>query len=257
MYSVRKGLAVDMEGTLKAVAAMGYEGVEFYGSLQHDAANLRRVLRETGLSLVGWHTQWSALQGESLMETIAYFEAIGNRNVIVPGLPAGMLATQAACRETAQLFNDLAVRLGAHGMRIGYHNHASELVFFEGTAMCPFTEFFDHTDSSVIVQMDNGNALSGRGPGVLSLLRRYPGRYRTVHLKPYSIEKGAIQQAEGFETMIGEDDIPWMDFLYLCNTLGGTEWFIVEFESEKLYPELEGVERNLKALLSMQEKGLI
>ncbi len=189
--------------------------------------------------------------------TLAYFKAIGNKNIIIPGLPAGMLATKDSCVQTAKKFNVIAAELAKHDMRIGYHNHESELPYFHGTADCPYTVFFDNTDPSVIVQMDNGNALCGRGAGVLSLVRRYPNRYTTVHLKPYSFEKGAIEHAEGFETMIGEDDIPWMDFMNLCKTVGRTEWFIVEYESEKMYSELEGVERNLRALKEMESMGLI
>jgi len=257
LYSVRKSLSEDMPGTLKTVAELGYEGVEFFGGFTHEAEVVKKALLNTGLAIAGWHTPWSEVQPERISETIAYFKTIGNKNVIIPGLPAGMLATRDACIETAGKFNAIAAELDKHGMRIGYHNHESELPFFPGTPDCPFTVFFDHTDPSVIVQMDNGNALCGRGAGVLSLLRRYPNRYRTVHLKPYSFEKGAVEHAAGFETMIGEDDIPWMDFMNLCKTVGGTEWFIVEYESEKMYPELEGVERSLKALKEMEASGLI
>ena len=37
LFSVRNELAEDVRGTIKAVAEMGYEGVEFAGPPQHSA----------------------------------------------------------------------------------------------------------------------------------------------------------------------------------------------------------------------------
>jgi len=257
LYSVRNELSKDLTGTLNKVKEMGYEGVEFFGALTYKAEDVTNALLQAGLTIVGWHTPWNAVQEDTLDETIAFFKAIGNKNVIIPGLPEHMLATKESCLETARQFNEISEKLAVHGMRIGYHNHSSEMAFFKGTAECPFTVFFDETNSDVIVQMDNGNALSGGGPGLISLLKRYPNRYKTIHLKPYSLEKGAVNSQEGFETMIGEDDIPWMEFMYICSKTGGTEWFIVEYESEKMYPELEGIDKSLQALSDMEKSGMI
>lgn len=257
LFSVRKELAKDMAGTLKKVKAMGYEGVEFFGGFTQEASVVRKALEDSGATICGWHTQWSDVQEDRFESTVAYFKTIGNKNVIIPGLPHGMLSTREACIDTALQFNKIAAKLAKHGMRLGYHNHAAELPFFPGTDECAYTAFFDKTDPSIIVQMDNGNALSGRGADILGLLRRYPNRYTTIHLKPYSLEKGAVENEAGFETMIGEDDIPWKDFMHICLSTGGTEWFIVEYESEKMYPELEGVRRSLQALIDMESKGLI
>ncbi len=255
LFSVRKSLEQNMPGTLMQVKSIGYEGVEFFGELRWKPEEVKEALDAAGLSLVGWHTRWADLQPDRFEDTVAYFQTIGNQHVIVPSLPGGMLATRESCIETAGKFNELAVKLAVFGMRIGYHNHASEMPFFTESTDCPFTVFFDNTDPSVIVQMDNGNALSGNGPGLLSLLRRYAGRYTTIHLKPFSQGKGAVDKMEGFETMIGEDDIPWMDFMYLCRTAGGVQWYVVEYESEKMYSEFEGVSLNLEALVKMEAEG--
>lgn len=44
LYSVREDCARDLPGVLSAVAKMGYEGVEFAGTYNHDAAAIRRML---------------------------------------------------------------------------------------------------------------------------------------------------------------------------------------------------------------------
>ncbi|MDR1439756.1 MAG: sugar phosphate isomerase/epimerase [Clostridiales bacterium] len=257
LYSVKGELAKDMPGTLRAMKGMGYEGVEFFGEFKHTAAEVKEALDAANLACCGWHTPWSYVQDDKLESTADYFAAIGNQYVIVPGMPDELTATPEKAKQTAALYNAIAAKLSKRGMSIGYHNHASELHFYAGSTACPFTALFDNTDPSVVVQMDNGHVVNGRGFGLLSLLRRYPGRYKTVHLKPYSLDKGAVDAENGYNTMIGEDDVPWLDFMRICSASGGTQWFIVEYESAAMYPELDGVDQCIKALKKMESKGEI
>ena len=255
LYSVKDELARDMAGTLKKIKAMGYTAVEFAGGFVHTAEEVRRALEETGLLCCGWHTPVDYLADDRLAATAAYFRTVGNQNVIVPGLPAEMTASRTAWLRTADLFNRTAGRLADFGMRLGYHNHVDEVVFYAGSQECPLTVFGDNTDSSIIIQMDNGHVLNGRGFGMLDLIRRYPGRFASVHLKPYDLGKGAADRDAGYQTMIGEDDVPWAEFMTLCRKIGGTQWYVVEYESIELYPELEGVGKCLQSLQAMEARG--
>ena len=54
----------------------------------------------------------------------------------------------------------------------------------------------------------------------------------------------------GFRPVIGEDDLPWAEIFRRCETAGGTEWYVVEYESDA-YPPLEAVDRCLKAVRAM------
>jgi sugar phosphate isomerase/epimerase len=71
------------------------------------------------------------------------------------------------------------------------------------------------------------------GGDAIPYLKRYPGRAVTVHLKEYS--------ATNKNAIVGEGDIPWEELLNLCETIGGTKWYIIE-EEKDVYPPLEGVE---------------
>ena len=53
LYSVRQDLDRDPRGTLKAVAEMGYEGVEFAGPPKLSGEELRKLLDEFGLVCCG------------------------------------------------------------------------------------------------------------------------------------------------------------------------------------------------------------
>ena len=54
----------------------------------------------------------------------------------------------------------------------------------------------------------------------------------------------------GFRPIIGEDSVPWDEIFRICETTGGTKWYIVEYESDA-YPPLDAVERCLSALKAM------
>ena len=183
LYSVREAFQEDPAGTLKAVAAMGYAGVEFAGAPVASGAELRALLRDAGLVCCGWHTPWAAVQEDRLEETIALNAAVGNRFVIVPGIPRQLTTSRADWLKLAGFFNDLARTLAPHGMVTGYHNHHLEFQELDGEP--PWDTLIGNTDGGVVMQLDLGNAARG-GADVVAVLERYPGRARSVHLKPYS-----------------------------------------------------------------------
>jgi sugar phosphate isomerase/epimerase len=55
LYTVRDETAKDFKGTLRAVAEIGYHGVEFAGYGGLDSQELAALLSEYGLKTVGSH----------------------------------------------------------------------------------------------------------------------------------------------------------------------------------------------------------
>ena len=251
LYSVRHEFAADMPGTLAAVAKMGYTGVEFAGPPQHTASALKAEIDELGLACAGWHVPFDLVQDDALPETIAFHHALGNDKLIIPGIPEELRRSRDDWLKLAEFTNRLADRLAAEGMSTGYHNHFHEFLPLDGET--PWDTFFGNTGPSVIMQFDTGNAVYG-GADPVSVIRSYPGRAVTVHLKPFT---KSLQEGPGhdypnpaFDPVIGEDDTDWPAFFEACESVGGTEWYIVEYESEA-YPPLEAVERCLNALRGM------
>jgi sugar phosphate isomerase/epimerase len=245
LFSVRHELADDLPGTIKAVAGMGYEGVEFFGAPQHPAAALKAVLADNGLACCGWHVPFSLMQDDKLEETIAFHKALGNNKLIVPGIPAELRQSRADWLKLADFFNQLAEKLAANDMITGYHNHHIEFQPLDGEK--PWDTLFGNTRQEVSMQLDTGNAISGGGDAV-EIVKQYPGRSVTIHLKPYAPSLAGEDRHAGFRPLIGEDETDWEALLKACETVGGTEWYIVEYESDA-YPPLEAVDRCLQALL--------
>lgn len=239
LYSVRHECEQDLPGTLKAVAAMGYEGVEFAGYYGRTAAELRQMLDDLSLRCCGTHAKFPTLLGEELERTVEFNQTLGNKYLIAPSMPEERRASRQAWLETAHLFAELAERVRPHGMQVGYHNHAIEFQPLDGEL--PWDTFFANTPPDVVMQVDIGNALHGGGDPV-PYIARYPGRAQTVHLKEYS--------AANDKALIGEGDVNWQQVFDLCEGVGKTEWYIVEQESYA-YPPLECVDRCLQNLKSM------
>jgi len=242
LYSVRDDCARDLPGTLKAVAEMGYEGVEFAGYHGRSADELRKMLNDLGLKVAGTHIGIDTLLGDELKKTVKFNKTIGNQYLIVPWLPDQYRSSKDAWLKTARLMNDIAKKVKPEGMRVGYHNHAVEFQPIDGEM--PWDIFFGAAVPDVVMQLDTGNAMHGKvsSDGVLEIVKRYPGRAVTVHLKEFS--------SKNEKALIGEGEMRWKQFFKLCETVGGTEWYIVEQESYA-YKPLECARRCVENLRKM------
>ena len=238
LYSVRSEAQKDLPRVLAAVREAGYEGVEFAGYYGHSAAALKKMLDEVGLLCCGSHTPWESLQPKQLAHTIEFNQVLGNKYLICPYLPSSLLVPKERAIETAKIFNELAEKVAEVGMFVGYHAHAHDFARVNGETA--WEVFFRHTKSEVVMQMDVGNCLAGGGDPYL-MLEKFPGRSKTIHLKEHGGPEGAI---------LGEGTVDWGRIFQLCETIGGTEWYIVEQETHR-FPPLETVRRcreNLRKL---------
>jgi hypothetical protein len=104
-------------------------------------------------------------------------------------------------------------------MRVGYHNHDIEFRSVEG--VLPWAVLYKHTCPEVILQLDTGNApIGGADPTVL--IRQYPGRAVTVHVKDDLPGRP--------DPVLGSSDFDWKQFLRTCQSQGATEWYIIEHD---------------------------
>ncbi|MCC7261098.1 MAG: sugar phosphate isomerase/epimerase [Candidatus Latescibacteria bacterium] len=229
LYTVCEEMKADLAGTLRQVAGMGYEGVEFYGEPEYEVRQVRAALEGAGLELCGWHIEWRHLQPERLEQTMRYLEAVGNREVIVPCLGGRWqvghtLAEESRARWEAYVarLNQLSDRLAGAGLRLGYHTPDHEFrLCYEGEPV--FALLFDHLAPRILMELDTGNALEG-GADPVAWLERYPHRPLAIHCKPYSA-------SAGFDVALGApgDLNDWAAILVACRPR--QPWLVVESES--------------------------
>ena len=238
LYSVRHACGKDLPAVLEAVGKMGYEGVEFAGYYGRTAEELRKLLDQNGLKCCGTHTRLDALTGEALGGTVEFNRTLGNKYLIVSGMPHSYSESVQTIKDTARVYNEVAGQIKEHGMRVGYHAHGGDFKKVDGRPAWDI--FFQSTGPEVVMQLDIGNCIGGGGDPSATL-RRFPGRSATVHLKEYGGPPEAV---------IGEGEVDWKQVFEICETVGGTQWYIVEHERPGGDP-LKDVARCLKNLRKM------
>jgi sugar phosphate isomerase/epimerase len=217
LYSVRQAASKDLPAVLEAIGKMGYKGVEFAGYYGWDSKpkELRKLLDGNGLKCCGTHTDLETVTGDNLKATAELHTVLGNSFLIVPSLEA---KDAQDWLNLAKQFNEIAAKAKTLGMRVGYHAHAGDFRKLGDTTSWEI--FFDNTNPDVIMQNDMGNCMSGGGDPV-AILKKYPGRSASVHLKEYGGPEAAV---------IGQGVIPWPEVFQVCETTGGTAWYVVEHE---------------------------
>jgi sugar phosphate isomerase/epimerase len=232
LYSVREQCKSDLPGTLAAVSKIGYRAVEFAGYHGRSAKELRQLLDANGLVACGTHTPYDSILGDKLKETIEFNRTIGNQFLIVPWM--NETKSKQEWLDRAKLFNDVADRVKPDGMWVGYHAHAHDFKQIEGVSAWDL--FFGNTNAQVVMQLDTANCCEG-GADPVAVLKKYPGRARSIHLKAYG---------GGPEAVIGEDKVDWKAVFAFCESKGKTQWYVVEHESSK--DPLDAVKRCFAAL---------
>jgi sugar phosphate isomerase/epimerase len=227
LYSVRDFCGKDFDGTLKQIAEMGFEGVEFAGYHQYkdNPAGLKKKLDELGLKAAGTHIGANSFFGDALKKTVEFHKAIGCAFLICPG--DGRFTKAADAAAFADQFNKAADALKAEGMACGFHNHTAEFGKAEGDKTW-WDLFVERTSKDVVLQVDFGHALYA-GVDCVGLVKKAPGRVRTTHVKG-RLPKGT----QGKKPFVGQDTGDWKSILGACYEVGGTDWFLIEQED---YPD--------------------
>ncbi|HYW79655.1 MAG TPA: TIM barrel protein [Thermoguttaceae bacterium] len=239
LYSVRHACTEDLPSVLEAVAKFGYEGVEYAGYYGRTAKELRKLQDDNGLKCCGTHTSLTTLSDDKFDETVEFNKTIGNKYLIVPSMPHAYIESLEALKETVALFDKLAEKAKAHGMVVGYHAHGGDFRDLDGTTS--WEVLFDKTCKDVVMQMDVGNCIGGGGDPY-ALLKKYPGRSKTIHLKEHGGDAKAV---------VGEGDVDWKQVFEICESTGGTEWYIVEHERG-----VEGAVENVgRCLANLKKMG--
>jgi len=235
LWCVRKQLATDIPGTLKAIGALGYEGVELENAFGKTGAEWKGWLDAAKLVPCGFHHTLAELSGDKLAATVEFNKTIGNRNLIIRSLSEETYKSADLLKKTAVQVNEIAEKLKPHQMRVGYHNHMLDFNRIDGEYW--WNRFADQTSKAVILQFDTGNASEMEGVTPQSFIKRNAGRTVTMHVKPYSKKDP--------NAYLGKDDLDWPAIMTAAETVGGLEWYIIEYEKEGV-PPLESLKSNLE-----------
>jgi sugar phosphate isomerase/epimerase len=242
LYTVRAESARDPEQTLRAVAEMGYEGVEIFDLMGVDAQRVRGWLDERGLAVAGRHTRLETIETE-LDELVEEAGVLGTRRLVVAWVEPP--ETSAEALAMARRMTDAARLVAEQGLQFGFHNHAGELRELDGGRS--FLEELREAESELIfLELDLGWAWEA-GADPIELLERMRGRCPLVHVKDFRA------RGERAFCPVGDGAVGYERVLPAA-VRAGVEWLLVE-QDEIDGPALDAVERSLRAVRRMLEEG--
>jgi sugar phosphate isomerase/epimerase len=176
LYTVREDLARDVPGTLARLAELGLTQVEPF-ALTRYADALGPALAATGLTAPTAHQR---VLGNDLDDVFGAAAALGVETVIDPRVDPARWTSVADVEAIADELGAAADVAARHGVRVGYHNHAEEMVVLNGaTALEVLAARLDDT---VVLEVDTYWAAVG-GQDPVALLRRLGERVTAIHLK--------------------------------------------------------------------------
>ena len=121
----------------------------------------------------------------------------------------------------ADRINAIAEKLKPEGLRTGFHCHPGEFRKIGDSTVWDI--FFARANKDVIMQCDLGH-MGSAGVDPVAYMKKFPGRASTVHVKPSARTKPG--------GLVGgpDDDLKWPEIFKACESVGGTEWYIVEYD---------------------------
>jgi sugar phosphate isomerase/epimerase len=242
LYAVRGALARDLADTLRQVAKIGYEAVEFYSPYFSwnlpQAKDIRSLLDDLGLRCYSTHNNFTSFT-TGFDKAVELNQILGTRYVVLaspPNTARGLEGWKQLCGQ----LTEATTKLQTHGLTAGYHNHQTEWAVLDGTQRT--MDFLAaNTPKEFMLQFDVGTCLEA-GADPIAWIKANPGRIRSLHLKDWA--PGTAAEEKAYRVLFGEGAAPWREICAAAEESGGVEFYLMEQEGSR-FSEFETAERCL------------
>lgn len=192
-YSVREEAERDFEGTMRAVKAMGYDGVETAGLYGKSAVECKAILDDIGLKMMSAHVVPDLQEDDAVLDDYA---ATGIKYIVIPwfSAPKDDEEMEAAIRRISRL----GERAKERGMQLLYHNHDFELRTLGDKRI--LDTYYSRIPSELLQTELDMCWVNVGGANPAEYLRGYAGKSPVVHLKDF-----VGQKSENMYALIGND----------------------------------------------------
>lgn len=244
LYSVREALKADLEGTVRAVAQLGYQCVEFYAPYfdwsEAQTKQMRKLLDDLGIRCYSTHNDEKFFSAENINRARDMNLLLGAKYMVMAYTEPknGLDGWKAIADE----LNSAAEKIEPSGLKVGYHNHQAEWKAVEGVR--PMEVLAKNTKPSVMLQLDVGTCVDA-GSDPVAWIRANPGRIHSLHLKDWSPDP-----AVGYKALFGEGSADWKNIFAAAESVGGVEYYLLEQEGSR-FGEMETAKRCLAAYKAM------
>ena len=215
LYTVRKALAQDFDGTLARLAQIGFSEVEFAGYHGKTPAQVRDALERNHLDAPASHVALEELETRWESAAAAAKE-VGHQWLVVAWIDAARRKTLDDYKRVGEVFTRIGTQARAAGLRFAYHNHAFEFAPLEGRV--PYDVLLESTDPSVVEFELDLYWITDGGGDPLAYFARWPGRFPLVHVKDKAVD--------GSMADVGAGRIDWKAILHRHKEAGIRHYFV-------------------------------
>jgi sugar phosphate isomerase/epimerase len=222
LYSVRNEINRDFDTTIRKIAELGFEGVEYYGFPEKvDREHAARLFKDLGLNVMGLHVPLPV--GDDRKRALRLARIFDCTRVVFPGGDiAALYGTKEAMKKTVDQYNEIATYLGKQGLTFGLHNHSAE--FENQGGVEPFPYLLKNLDSGVFFELDVYWAqVAGKDP--VAVVRDFGKRAPLLHIKDGPGVKGPTM-GDHVPAGKGKVDIAGI----VKATRKSADWLVVEFD---------------------------
>jgi sugar phosphate isomerase/epimerase len=228
----------DLDGVLREVAEVGYEGIEGGNLFVIHGENLvRELLAETGLAVAGMHSGYADQTDPRKVDAnIEFLRAVGSKYYINSGV-ANNDALE-GYETAAEVFNRVGEQCKQAGLIFCYHNHAWEFKTFDGVK--GIHRLMELTDPDLVKLCVDVYWVTIGGEKPAEFIARYADRAIYYHFK---------DGAPGDFVELGRGQVDLVaakEAALTCNP----EWIVVEQDRTAKAPK-ESVDESLKYLRSI------
>lgn len=180
LYTVRRDLEKDFEGTLAQVAKVGFREVELAGLFGRPPKDVRSSLERHGLSAPSMHVDLPEIQ-KDFTRTLVAGNALGVSYVVCAWLAPEERGSLDVYKKHAETFNRAGEEAKKAGIQFAFHNHDFEFPPLEG--IVPYDLLLKETDSSLVQMEMDLYWITKASADPLHYFGQYPGRFPLVHVK--------------------------------------------------------------------------
>jgi|SRR5450432_2043405 sugar phosphate isomerase/epimerase len=185
LYTVRKQIPDDADGTLKAISEIGYKEIE---CSRADLPRLTPLFKKYNLTPIACHMEtplitgaWKNAKEIGWSEAIDSMKAAGMEYAVMAYVAPADRGTGDFYKELADKMNAAAERCHKAGLKFAYHNHAFE---FAGKAPDrPIDTMLGRLDFKLVGLEVDVFWVSVAGNDPLEFLKTNKGRVPLLHLK--------------------------------------------------------------------------
>lgn len=245
LYSVRDEIKQDLMGTVRAVAGLGYEGVEFwapYFEWTNDyAKQVRKLLDDLNIRCWSTHNAATSFSKGNLPRAMELNQILGSKYIIMAH--PGKVENLDGWKRTTAILAGAAETLRSTKLRAGFHNHPNEWRMVEGVR--PIDLIAAGTPKDFHLQLDTATCLA-MGGDPAAFIRANPGRVKSYHMKDWSDDP-----QKGYKVLLGEGIGKWKEIIDAAESTGGVEYCLVEQEGSR-FPPMETAKRCLENLRKLR-----